>query len=296
MAKQTKKPTRRAKRAPKDAPAASLEGYSFPLRMQMLRNRLTDAEKRVGAYFLDHPKAAYLSITEVVETSSLGYGSIIRFCRKLGCAGFQEFKVLLARELAADEAASRDAAAGSVSAYLEKIRSELADTGKLIDEKVLHQAAQAVSRAPHVLVAGIAGSEPLAVGFNYRLSRLGVHSLALSEGYNLAIRAAALQAGDVLFAISFSGATKDILTAAEVAKRNKATVISLTNFLRAPLVELADLNLFSATDRDPMHCEIFSNISLNFVLDVLFAEIFRIRKNAEESVVKTFNAVSDRRI
>jgi DNA-binding MurR/RpiR family transcriptional regulator len=297
MIKQADKPKKQEKRKSAVAEEVPLpEGYPFSLRLQVMGNRLTEAEKRVGAYFLEHPQAVYLSITEVVENSSLGYGSIIRFCRKIGCAGFQEFKVLLAKELAASEAESREGESKGVDAYVEKICSELVNTGRLIDEKVLTQAAEALNDAPRVLVAGIAGSEPLAVGFDYRLSRLGVNSLVVCEGYNLAIRAAALQPGDVLFAISFSGATKDILAAAEIARKKKATVISLTNFLRAPLVELANLNLFSATDRDPMSCEIFSNISLNFVLDVLFTALFRIRQNADDMVAETFQAVSGRRV
>jgi DNA-binding MurR/RpiR family transcriptional regulator len=268
---------------------------SFPARLQILANHLTDSEKKVGDYFLGNPKAAYLSITEVVEDSSLGYGTIIRFCRKLGCAGFQEFKVLLAQELG-HTAESQARGGDAVARYAGKIGFDLANTEKLIDRNVLHRAAQAINAAPRILIAGIAGSAPLAVGLDYRLSRIGVCSSAGCEGYTLAIRAASLEPRDVFFAISFSGATKDILSAARVAKKNRATIISVTNFVHAPLVEMADMSLFSATDRDPMACEIFSNISLNFVLDVLFSELFEMRKGAKEMVAKTFKAISDRRI
>ena len=300
MTKQATPPKKRTKRqASKHRQSEAIpppREYPLSLRLQVLGNRLTDAEQRVGAYFLEHPQAVYLSITEVVENSSLGYGSIIRFCRKMGCAGFQEFKVLLAKELAVSEAGTHGGEPGNVGAHVEKICAELVNTSKLIDEEVLTRAAAALNAAPRVLVAGIAGSEPPAVGFNYRLSRLGVHSQAVCEGYNLAIRAVTLQPGDVLLAISFSGATKDILAAAQIARKKNATVISLTNFLKAPLVELADLNLFSATDRDPMSCEIFSNISMNFVLDVLFTVLFQIRRDAKDMVAETFQAVSGRRV
>ena len=123
-----------------------------------------------------------------------------------------------------------------------------------------------------------------------------MNSSAVCDGYNLAIRASSLNAGDVLFAISFSGATKDILTSAQLAKEAGAKILSLTNFVKAPLVELADLSLFSATDRDPMSCEIFSNISSNFVLDVLFSKLYEIRPQASSAVERTFKAISDRRI
>ena len=44
-------------------PPFSLNDHSFPVRLQILANNLTDTEKRVGEYFLENPNAAYLSIT-----------------------------------------------------------------------------------------------------------------------------------------------------------------------------------------------------------------------------------------
>ena len=172
----------------------------------------------------------------------------------------------------------------------------MSDTEKLIDDRILLKVAKALNGAKRVLVAGIAGSASPAVGFDYRLNRLGINASVICDGYNLAIRAASLKAKDVFFAISFSGATKDILSAAKVAKDRKAVIVSLTNFVHAPLVDLANYSLFSSTDRDPMSCEIFSNISGDFVLDVLFSQLYQIRKGTREIVKRTFEAISDRRV
>ena len=281
----------------KPAPSAfSIDGHPFPARLQIFKNSLTEKEKKAGDYFLKNPQAAYLSITEVVEDSSLGYGTIIRFCRKLGCDGFQEFKVLLAQELGSQDLDSEKSKSDSISKYTEKIKSELSNTEKLLDRTLLVNIAEVLNEAKHVLVAGIAGSASLAIGFDYRLSRIGICSTAVCEGYVLAIRAASMEPGDVFFAISFSGATKDILTAAETAKARGVVVVSLTNFIHAPLVELADHSLFSATDRDPLSCEIFSKITGDFVLDILFSQLYDIREDAGKMVERTFKAISDRRI
>ena len=268
----------------------------FSVRLRILENGLTQAEKKVGKYFLSNPDAVYLSITEVVEDSGLGYGTIMRFCQKLGCSGFQEFKVLLAQEMALPKADDNFDESDRISRYGKKIAAELGNTEKLIDYRVLLKVAEVLNEAKRVLVTGIAGSASLAVGFDYRLNRLGINALVICDGYNLAIRAASLEAKDVFFAISFSGATKDILSAAKVAKGRKAIIVSLTNFIHAPLVDLANYSLFSSTDRDPMSCEIFSNISSDFVLDVLFSQLYQIRKDAKKIVKRTFEAISDRRV
>ena len=97
---------------PKNNAAPVLHG-GYPLRFAAIKGQLTAAELRVGDFFLAHPESALLSITEVVEKGGLGYGTIIRFCRKIGCRGFQDFKVLLGRELAGDACPRRSRLAPS---------------------------------------------------------------------------------------------------------------------------------------------------------------------------------------
>lgn len=274
----------------------SLKEKPFSVRLQVLKKHLTETERKVGQYFTSNPKAVYMSITEAVEDSGLGYGSIIRFCRKLGCSGFQEFKVLLAQELAFANNVNAEKNRDLVFEYAQKLQSELANTEKLIDRDVLINIARLMNKTKKILVAGIAGSASLAIGFDYKLSRIGINSSAVCDGYNLAIRAASLKKADVFFAISFSGATKDILSAAEIAKDRGATVISLTNFMHTPLAQLADFSLFSATSRDPLSCEVFSNISSDYVVETLFWQLYDICKDAEKKVEETFKAVSNRRI
>lgn len=280
---------------PKTNPAPLLSG-GYPLRFAAIKGQLSAAELRVGDFFLAHPESALWSITEVVEKGKLGYGTIIRFCRKIGCRGFQDFKVLLGRELAGEALPSADIESSPLRAHVEKIQGEIASTAELIDEKEVARIARALDRAERVLIAGVAGSAPLAIGFNYRLSRIGIPSQPMCEGYVMAIQTALLNKGDVFFAISFSGATKDILSAAEIAKKRKATVISLTNFVKAPLAKIADHQLYSATDRDPLACEVFSNVASNFALDIVFDKLFSLRPDADKVVEQTFNAISDRRV
>lgn len=274
---------------------AALMGCAFPLRFNLAQHSLTETEKRVGEYFLKHPESVYLSITEVTQTSGLGYGSIIRFCRKIGCAGFQDFKVLLAQELRESEQ-NNQKTNDPVEAYLEKQNADLSSTVKLLDRNVLSQAARAICNAGFVMVGGIAGSAPLAHGFDYRLSRLGIASTPYFEGYTMSIRAATLKKGDVFIGMSFSGATKDLVHTAKIAAERKATVIGISAFSQSPLEEVAHYNLVGVSDRDPYSCEIFSNLTRDFVLDLLITEIIKNKPDSEEIIQKTFEAISDRRI
>ncbi len=201
-----------------DAP--SIEDLGFSARLQVLGNRLTKTEQEAGAYFQKNPHVIRMSITEVVSDSAIGYGSIIRFCQKIGCSGFQDFKVLLAQGLGAEGHA--EGGEDSIEHHSRKVRAEIDNTEKLIDRQVVASIAESLNQASRVLVAGIAGSESTASGFDYRLSRLGINSAAVCEGYNLAIRAASLGPTDVFLGVSFSGATKDMIAAARIASENAA--------------------------------------------------------------------------
>jgi len=278
------------------ASVKALGKCSFPVRFNLLRNSLTEAERRVGEYFQGNPEAVYLSITEVAEDGGLGYGSIIRFCQKIGCAGFQDFKVLLAQELRDVDLNKAKGSRTLLASNAEKLQADINNTVKLIDPEVMEKVARCISKAQFVLTAGIAGSASLAHGLNYRLSRIGIYSAADHEGYTMAIRAATLRKGDVFFAMSFSGATKDLVNAARIAKNQGAIVVALTAFIQSPLGEVADYALVGTSDRDPFSCEIFPNSPRDLILDLLITEICAIHPNAMEIIQRTFEAISDRRI
>jgi DNA-binding MurR/RpiR family transcriptional regulator len=274
----------------------SIRDMRLTERFDVLRHSLTHSETAACEYFMKHPESVYLSITDVVQNSGISYGSIMRLCRKLGCAGFQEFKVLLAQELVKDRDHGPKAPPSPFFQTLEKTKRDIINTRSLLQQDTIVQTVRAINKAHQILIGGIAGSASPAIGFEYKLSRLGLPAVVITEGYNMAIRAATLSGNDVFLAISFSGATKDILRAAEVARANGTTVICLTAFLKAPLVDLSDLCFFLSTNCEPLSCEVFSTIPCEFVLDILFSELCRIRKSARATIEKTFNAISDKRI
>lgn len=281
----------------RSSPMLGLESSSFETRFNGLKNRLSDCERRAGEYFLGNPDAIYKSITEVVRNSSISHGTVIRFCQKMGCKGFQDFKILLAKgHIHTPKIEVRKTTTDVASGYLTRIVNQLRATSRLLDRKALLQSAKAITSADKVLVVGMAGSASLAMYFDYHLSRIGIQSSFLNEGFNIAIRASYLRTRDVYFAISFSGSTKDVVDGAVIAKRRGATVIAVTNFFSSPLVDVADLALFTAMDRDPLACEIRPNSVTEFVLDLLFECLCHIKPSARQNIDRTAHAVAKKRV
>ncbi|PQO26479.1 MurR/RpiR family transcriptional regulator [Blastopirellula marina] len=261
-----------------------------------LHGELTASEQRAGEYFEVHPEAAYRSISEVVADSEIGYGTIIRFCQKLGCKGFQEFKLLLVTDDAANDRSKDDQGDHSGSEAARRLKSDLSETLRLLDEEGLQRSAQQILGSRVTLVGGVASSAPLALSLAWKLCRIGIDARPSTEGYVMAVNATLLGNKDVLFAISSSGATKDILHSAEVAKNQGATVIALTNFSSSPLSQLADTSLFTAATRDPIKAEIPSIIAGEAVLEMLLEKLLAIAPERRDHLIQSSRVVSDRKL
>lgn len=282
-----------------DSPArGSLIHDSTPwyIRFQRLLDDMTDGEKRVGSYFMEHPDAAQKSINELVDASGLGYGTVIRFCQKLGCRGFQEFKVLMARDAVALRPRPETDGAGTYDTILERLNEDIHRTIQNIDTQEIERAADVLSEATRVVCVGVASSAPLALSLDWKIKRFGIPSSFISDGYVMAVEAALLRKGAVLVAVSSSGATKDVVTAARLARDGGATVIAVTNFTKGPLIESADIRLITSAARDPLIAEVPSIVPGEVVFELLAEQIRRLNPQVSQIVLETFNAIADRKL
>ncbi len=102
-------------------------------------------------------------------------------------------------------------------------------------EKVISKLEEAFRNRRKVLVMGAGRSGLVGRAFAMRLMHLGFNSYVLGDTITPSIGE-----GDIAFAISGSGRTELIVTAARVAKKVGATVIAVTSYPDSPLGQLAD--------------------------------------------------------
>ena len=80
--------------------------------------QLTNSERKVADYVLDHRMdAQYMSISELAEECAVADATISRFCRRLGLAGYNAFKLELAKASIASQSAHWGAAGAAESVY-----------------------------------------------------------------------------------------------------------------------------------------------------------------------------------
>lgn len=219
-------------------------------RMKDRFDSFSPAEKRVASIVLsDVPRAAQESIASLAARAGVSEPSVTRFCRAVGCRGTRDFKLKLAQCLVVGEAyLNADAAPATpeadLPAYWTPIMTDahgaLREVERRVTPQAIHAAAAALADAHQVITVGLGGSAAtLAEEAQYRLFRYGVRVSCCPEPYILRMTAATLGPGDLVFAISASGKTEELIEAVGLARAYGATTIAITA-LGSPLAGAVD--------------------------------------------------------
>jgi DNA-binding MurR/RpiR family transcriptional regulator len=249
----------------------------------------------VADYVLSDPDVVYRSITEAVKRSGAGYGSVVRFCKRLGYSGFQDLKIQLTKDMAVRTAAKENETGeeGSLARLREACLENIRHTAQLLSEDTLTAAAKALLGAESVLVVGFGASGVTAKEVEFRLTRFGIRAISEPDSQLQRTRAVSLASNDLLFMVSFSGSTKDIILIGELASKVGATTLCLTNFAESPVAELSDIRLLTSVRIDPLRAEVASRVAASFVLDAVFDRMARRDTSVQKVLEETFNITAD---
>lgn len=197
---------------------------------------LSPAERRVGRWILDHPRqAARATLAELAAGCGASEPTVIRFCRRLGLAGFRELGLRLSeasaqptsylhRDVQPDDRAA-DAAAKVIDASVRGLLDVLTRLSSI----PLDNAVAAMRKARQLAFAGLGASGYVAGDACHKFFRLGLPCTALTDTPSILQFAAIADPDDVLIIASHSGRWTDLARAAGWAKVRGSTVIALTD-------------------------------------------------------------------
>jgi DNA-binding MurR/RpiR family transcriptional regulator len=264
---------------------------------------LSKAEQKVAdAVLINAEGTVYSSVTDLAESASVGETTVIRFCRKLGFHGFQEFKLAIAQDLVSpsqqvygkvEESDDIDVMCNKITAYNMKT---LQDSTQLLQGNQLQLATDALLRGRRLYFFGVGSSGHTASDAHYRFMRLGFNAHAAVDSHIIAMNCALVTPEDVVLGISTSGSTKDLVDAIRIAKANGAFVICLTTHARSPITSYADAVLLTATKESPLQGGAFaSKLAQIHVLDILSTIVAMRQKEATFAAIEsTAKAVLDK--
>ncbi len=224
-----------------------------------------------------------MNIGDLAEKTGTSPSTITRFCKKLGCQSFIEFKVLLNSRML-DHQAHQDVMNQVKSYYLETIDS----TAMMISLEKLNQVVQSILTAKKICIYGVGNSGLSAMEFKYRLMRMGFIVDAMTDSHMMLMNAALCQKNDLIIAISNSGMTKEITEAAGEAKSRGAHVIAVTNHDHTPLTDVSDTILLTSNTLHLRDAHFFNNqLAIVYVIDLITMQLLeeaRLEQKRKETV------------
>ncbi len=256
--------------------------------------QMPESCRNVAQFIVDNPqRVASFSIGELAKLTESNKTTVVRVCKLSGYKGYRELRAALLEnrglirgaelfgfDVPSDITASNDIL--DVARAVIKINLEvLQETLTLLDKTALRETADRILAAKHVFLTGFGSSAPVAQDTYQRFLRLQIPSSACADPHVLASIAANLSPTDLLFCVTYSGETRDIIEALETAKGRKAVTITLTSVPRSSAAALSDIVLVSAVSSRPRAAEtVASRVAQLAVVDVI-AAIIALRRKTE---------------
>lgn len=210
-------------------------------------------EKKIAQYILAEPQKVLLcNITALAEECGASQATIVRFCRRIGIKSFSDLKIRLSQDVLrmSDERFLPDIAlktsmdgAQVVKGVIGNLQRSLARLESICDVHLLSRTAELIATARMNHIFGVGASGLVAEDLYQKLTRIGIPCSHFQDTDFQIIASCNIKKEDAAFIISNSGETATMITVCEWAKKNGATVITLTMETQNTLRNTADIPL-----------------------------------------------------
>ena len=203
--------------------------------LQEQQDQFSQAEKRICDILLnDFDFAVNASIVELAERAGVSAPTVTRFCRRLSCQNFADFKVQLAKTAYVGvrylNPEARSSGASEVAAdVVTKAQNALFLMHRALDLDAVEKASAMIADARMIYAFGAGGnSSMIAAELQNRLFRLGKQITASADHSMQLMMTSAADPRDVIVGSSFSGRNHELARTLEIAKRAGLKTVALT--------------------------------------------------------------------
>jgi RpiR family carbohydrate utilization transcriptional regulator len=270
--------------------------------LRQIKNSLPElrkSERAVGEFVLEDPKSVInMKTAEASEKIGISEPTLIRFCKALGFSGYQDFKINLSQQLAADdyfvlyEIDEDDSIHELCEKVFDTTISEILNVRSQIDQNILEEAIEALANARRVEFYAFGGSAPVAMDAQHKFFRLKIPSSYISDPHIQFMSANSLGKKDVVVAISQSGTTSALLDSVRIVRKSGVKVIGIMPG-RTPLADICDYPLtIDVGDNNRLSKPNTSRIAYTAVIDVMTMGVAQLKPEAQEHL---YNIVDSQR-
>lgn len=225
-------------------------------RIELKAKSLSRAEQRVAAWVLEHPRQAVeASVAEVARAAGTSDPTVIRFCRRLGLAGFRELKLRLAEALSRpttyvhSDVGADDSTAEVVAKVFDRSIRALFDARSAVTVAPLEEAVAAMTSTRQLVFCGVGASGHVAADASHKFFRLGIPCTAATDVPTMLQLAAISDRADLFVIVSQSGTTQGPVAVCETLSRRGIRSIAITAS-GSPLAERASIVIDCQPDED----------------------------------------------
>ena len=254
--------------------------------------RFTRSERKIVDYVLEHQEETqYVSITDLSAQCGVAVSTVSLFCRKLKLAGFNDFKLELARAALPARAAfsepgseitEGDSAAAVMGKVLSAVQDALNNAYHMLSEQEIIRAADLLRRAGQVVCLGQGNHSVVALAAWAQFSTTSPKFKTIQDSHMQTVVLSTLAEGDAVLYFSYSGATHELLEAVEVIRNRGGKLILVTRYPNSPASAYADAVLLCGPNEQPFQFGSTSAlIAQLYVVEALLSEF--IRRDPEEA-------------
>lgn len=245
-------------------------------KIKAIGKELNPSEAKVARYVLSVPaEIIHQSIAAVAKESEVSEPTVMRFCRSIGCKGYQDLKLGLAASLAGDApyvhaSITQD---DSTAQMAEKVCQYSSNSLRLLYESLdmtsVERAIGALNVASRIEIFGSGASGIVALDAQHKLFRTKVPTVAYRDSHLQMMSASSLDANCVALAISYTGRSYNIIDAATMARKQGATIIGITD-KDSPLADCCDITINNPNIEDTtLFAPMVSRICQLVIIDIL---------------------------
>jgi len=242
--------------------------------------KMAAAERRVAEFVNANPNdVIHMSMAVLANGCKVSDPTIIRFCRRFGFDGYQDFKVNLAQNIVPrapfhyDKITADDTIENIVRKTCE---NSLSAIQRLLEDLVPAQVeagARAIQAASWLAIYATGISEVTAIDAEHKFQRLGFRCSAILGEKRQRTQADFARSGELALIFSQSGATRQMVELAKATRGQGATVLSITAG-DTPLAAVSD-HVIAVTPYD--HTELLtplaSRLNHHLVVNMLVTAI-----------------------
>jgi len=196
---------------------------------------LNDLELLLYRYIMKNSeKVIYMRIRELADEAHVSTTTILRFCKKVNCEGYSEFKVKLKMNIEQNESNKVNNDTSIIIDFFKKL-----DNSEL--DKKLNTLCDLIKEASNVIFIGTGTSGILCKYAARYFSSIGKFAMYIDDPYFP--RNYKVYEDSVIIAISVSGETPTVIDHISNLKRENSTIVSITNSENCTISKISDLNI-----------------------------------------------------